>query len=99
MEAKKWYIGRALKTIREKQGLTQRDLALKSGVGEATIGHAEQDFSQPTIGFVREIECALALQPGELYLRGYPESERLPQSPRPRGRPPKKAPKEKEAGP
>lgn len=105
LEATKWYLGRSLKDIREKKGLTQRELARLSGVGETTISQTELDFSQPTLGFMREIEKALGLPVGALYRQSYPESERLPQEPRPRGRPqkePKDKPpreREKEAGP
>lgn len=85
----KYYIGRELRSRRESKGMSQYDLARAAAVPQTTINQTELDQTQPTIGLIRDLEAALDARPGELYLASYPETERLPQVPRRRGRPQK----------
>ena len=55
-----------LKEMRESQYLSQRDLAKKAGVGEATIVRLEQEKHQPTFQTIRRLAAALGVEPSEL---------------------------------
>ena len=85
------YIGRILQELRKLQGLTQEDLAARMGTRRTTVSAAERDVGQPILGVLWAIEEALGLPHGELVRLSYPESERLPQEPHPRGRPKERA--------
>ena len=67
--------------------MTQEELAARMGTGRSTIGSVERDVCQPLLGVLWAIEEVLGLPHGELVRLSYPESQRLPQEPRQRGRP------------
>lgn len=48
-------IGEKLKTIRNKFGLSQRQLAEQAGLTHGTISHIERDKISPSIGTLRQI--------------------------------------------
>ncbi len=81
------YIGRIIQKLREERGLTQYDLAARMNTARTTVRNIEVDDCQPTLNAVWHLEEALGLPHGELVRLSYPESERLPQEPRRRGRP------------
>jgi transcriptional regulator with XRE-family HTH domain len=81
------YIGRIIQKLREERGLTQYDLAARMNTARSTVRNIEVDDCQPTLNAIWYMEEALGLPHGELVRLSYPESERLPQEPRQRGRP------------
>lgn len=85
------YVGRVLREIRERHGRTQEWVAARMGTSQATVASVERDACQPLLGVLWSIEEALGLPHGELVRLSYPESERLPQGPHPRGRPKERA--------
>ncbi len=60
-----------LKEFREARFLTQKELAVKAKVGEATIARLEKGVQQPAF---RRLVAALAVQPSELEIREEQES-------------------------
>lgn len=54
--------GRVVKAIREKAGLTLRDLEKLSGVSRAVIGKIEQGIQRPSIAVTRKLDDALEAQ-------------------------------------
>jgi transcriptional regulator with XRE-family HTH domain len=58
--------GQALKTIRDKAGLTQEQLAAASGATFGTINRLENGHVQPTLATVQKIADALGVEPTEL---------------------------------
>ena len=60
-----------LKEFREARFLTQKELAAKAKVGEATIARLEKGVQQPAF---RRLVSALAVQPSELEIREEQES-------------------------
>jgi transcriptional regulator with XRE-family HTH domain len=53
--------GRALKDIREKRGLTQEQLAARSGVTVGTISQLERGVREPTLIVVSKIAAELGI--------------------------------------
>jgi transcriptional regulator with XRE-family HTH domain len=51
--------GRRLRELREKYGVTQRDLAVASGLTEAYISNMENGFAVPSLTTVLRIAVAL----------------------------------------
>ena len=54
-------MGERLKTTRKRVGITQRDLAARTGVGLATIRRVEQEVMEPRMGTTRKLAAALAV--------------------------------------
>ncbi len=52
-------IGKLLKTIRRKSGLSQSEIAKKMNLARSTITHYELELSQPTFEIIEKIanEC------------------------------------------
>lgn len=59
--------GPRLKDIRERQGLSQRKLARKSGVSNATISLIEHGRTDPSMGLLRRILDALGISFAEFF--------------------------------
>lgn len=55
-------IGEALKHLREVRGVSQRDLAEKSGVGYASIARIETGRQDPTVGMLARLAEALGIR-------------------------------------
>lgn len=60
------YTGMRLKTIREKRGWTQTELAEKIGVSRATIFYLETGGLQPSADLLHRLAKALKVKVGEL---------------------------------
>ena len=54
-------MGDRLKDSRKRVGLTQRDLAARTGVGLATIRRVEQEVMEPRMGTTRKLAAALGV--------------------------------------
>ena len=59
-----------LKELRESKFLTQRELAAKAGVGEATVVRIERGQQTPTFRTIKRLAAALDLDPSELVQHG-----------------------------
>ena len=57
---------RALKPTRERQFLTQADLAARSGVSRVTINRIEQQLLEPRFSTIRKLARALKVEPADL---------------------------------
>lgn len=57
---------RALKATRERQFLTQGDLAKRSGVSRVTINRIEHQLLEPRFSTIRKLARALKVEPAEL---------------------------------
>jgi transcriptional regulator with XRE-family HTH domain len=55
-------LGRAIRQLREKQGISQEDLAHDAGVTTGTLSLIERGRSNPSWGTVRGIAAALGVQ-------------------------------------
>jgi len=55
-----------LRRLRERQALSQRDLAAKAGVNVTTINHIEQGKQRPNPSTIRKLAGALGVTPEEL---------------------------------
>jgi transcriptional regulator with XRE-family HTH domain len=60
------YIGERLKEIRQREVLTQEDLAEKAGVHVQSIIKIENNHVQPYPSTIRKLARALGVQPREL---------------------------------
>ena len=56
----------SLKEIREKKMITQRELAVSSGIGIATICRIEAEKVKPSLRTIRALAKALEMQPEEV---------------------------------
>ena len=59
-------IGRAIRQVRGKRGLTQEAVAHDAGITTATLGVIERGLSNPTWATVKSIGAALDVSIGEL---------------------------------
>jgi y4mF family transcriptional regulator len=55
-------IGRKLKALREKRGLTQGELALKAGTGQAAIARIENGKATPKLDLLARLASALGAE-------------------------------------
>jgi len=62
-------IGKAIRQVREKRGLTQEAVAHDAGITTATLGVIERGLSNPTWATVKSIAAALGVSIGELAKR------------------------------
>lgn len=62
-------IGKAIRQVREKRGLTQEAVAHDAGITTATLGVIERGLSNPTWATVKSIATALGMSIGELAKR------------------------------
>jgi len=60
-------VGKQLKGLRNAQGLSQRELAKRSGVTNALISQVEKDQVNPSIGSLKKILDALSISMGEFF--------------------------------
>ncbi len=59
-------IGKAIRQVREKRGLTQEAVAHNAGITTATFGVIERGLSNPTWATVKSIAAALEVSISEL---------------------------------
>ena len=59
-------IGTRVKRARERELLTQEELASRAGIGTATLNRIENDRVEPHFRTIRKIARALGVDPKEL---------------------------------
>jgi transcriptional regulator with XRE-family HTH domain len=60
------YIGKKLKDLRFRAGLTQQELADKAGSTQTTVARIERDAVEPEVTTIRKLARALGVSPGDL---------------------------------
>jgi transcriptional regulator with XRE-family HTH domain len=60
------YIGKRLKDLRFRAGLTQEELARKAGTTQTTVARIERDAVEPEVTTIRKLANALEVTPGDL---------------------------------
>ena len=60
-------VGKQLKTIRTMRGLSQRELAKRSGVTNSMISQIEQNLVNPSVGSLEKILEAIPISMGEFF--------------------------------
>jgi transcriptional regulator with XRE-family HTH domain len=60
-------IGRRLRALREKHGVSQRKLAVRTGVANATISQIEAGALNPTVGVLKKILAGVSMSLGEFF--------------------------------
>jgi transcriptional regulator with XRE-family HTH domain len=60
------HIGENVKRLRQREALTQRELARTAGVTEATLSRIERNSAEPHMSTVRKLAKALGVHPREL---------------------------------
>lgn len=60
-------VGQRLKTLRSKQGLTQRELARRAGVTHVTVSLLERDRINPSLGLLKKVVAGLSMTLGEFF--------------------------------
>lgn len=63
-------IGRHLKAIRQAHGTSQRKLAARAGVANATISQIEAGTLNPTVGVLKKILGGIPMSLAEFFARG-----------------------------
>lgn len=58
--------GEKLREIRRRRGLSQEDLAARSGVSARTISRIETERFEPRAATLRKLASALGVEPSEL---------------------------------
>lgn len=61
-------IGKRIKELRERAGLTQEELAQRVGVTASAVGNYEHDFSHPRESVLYKLFAALSCEPNELFV-------------------------------
>jgi transcriptional regulator with XRE-family HTH domain len=84
--------GARLRELRERAGLTQRDLADRSGVPQANIARWEQGIRTPLVVAIPPLAEALGIGVAQLFAPPATTEGRS------RGRPPKAKPKRRRKG-
>lgn len=59
-------LGKAIRQLRQKRGLTQEDLAHTAGITTGTLSLIERGHANPTWGTIKGIAAALDVSMGEL---------------------------------
>jgi transcriptional regulator with XRE-family HTH domain len=59
-------LGKAIRQLREKKGLTQEAVAHDAGITTATLGVIERGLSNPTWATLKGVAAALGIAIGEL---------------------------------
>ncbi|MFP5319590.1 MAG: helix-turn-helix domain-containing protein [Acidimicrobiia bacterium] len=62
-------LGKALRAVREEQGLTQDQLASTTGIYQSTLSRWERDERLPDLTELRQVEQALGVPAGHILLR------------------------------
>ncbi len=59
-------VGKKIKTIRKQKGITQEEIADKSGMHVSTLGRIERGESNPPLQTLNKIAQALRVKPKEI---------------------------------
>lgn len=70
-------VGKKIKVIRQKKGMSLRELANNSGVGKSTIFDIEQEYNNPTINTVLSLAEALEVPIEEFFREEQNNSEEM----------------------
>lgn len=70
-------IGRRLKAIRNRLGLSQRHLARVSGVANATISQIEAGRLNPTVGMLKKVLDGIPMSLSEFFVDDFEIAERI----------------------
>jgi transcriptional regulator with XRE-family HTH domain len=62
-------LGRAVRDLRGRRGISQEELALRSGVHRTYLGGIERGHRNPSYTNLRRIADALSVRPSELVMR------------------------------
>ena len=60
-------IGRRIRTLRERAGITQEELARRLGVTPSAVGNYEREISHPKEEVLYRLFTALSCEPNELF--------------------------------
>ena len=63
-------LGRQIRSIRKKLGMSQEELAFKAGLSPAHLGQIERALKKPTVETVDKIAAALGVSFAELFSFG-----------------------------
>lgn len=69
-------LGRQLKTLRQKRGLSQRRLAALAGVSNATVSLIEHGRSDPSLGLLKKLLDSLGVSFAEFFATGARSAEK-----------------------
>lgn len=69
--------GRRLRTLREAKGLSQRALARRAGVSNATISLIEHGRTDPSLGMLKKILDAMSVSVSDFFTLEVPSSEQV----------------------
>lgn len=64
-------IGNKIRTIRERRGITQEELARRLGVTPSAVGNYERDVSHPKEEILYRLFTALSCEPNEIFADYY----------------------------
>lgn len=67
-------VGKKIKVIRQKKGMSLRELANRSGIGKSTIFDIEQEDNNPTINTVLSLAEALEVPISNLFVENYKQN-------------------------
>jgi len=70
-------LGSRLKRVRELHGLSQRQLARRCGVSNATISQIENDRTSPSLGILKKILDAIPVSIGDFFALELPPDARV----------------------
>ncbi len=70
-------LGRRLRRVRELNGLSQRQLAKKSGVSNASISLIENDRTSPSLGILKRILDAVPISVSEFFALELPADSQV----------------------
>jgi len=59
-------IGDNLKRLRQREALTQAELAAKAGIGEVTLSRIERNVAEPHMSTIRKLARVLEVHPRDL---------------------------------
>jgi transcriptional regulator with XRE-family HTH domain len=62
-------VGEAIRSIREQQGLSQEELAHRSGVHRTYVGGIERGERNPTVESLKKIADGLGVEPEDILAR------------------------------
>ena len=63
-------IGPRLKAVRENQGMSQRELAKRTGVSNATISLIEQNRTSPSVGLLKKVLDGIPISLADFFALG-----------------------------
>jgi transcriptional regulator with XRE-family HTH domain len=61
-QAERWLLGQLIRLARTARGLTQQDLATRSGLSRANIQRLEQGIGTPTLAALTQLATVLGLE-------------------------------------